>query len=203
MNLKGVTLDLICPFCKQDSLLKIEDTQCCEECGGSFQVIQEPQDILLENVKSEEDFDTACTVRGISDEAFAKAESNFQDMMKERDEFFAGLKVSLPRGVLKPGTEVEIPYLGIGFEYFIQKNYRDLGYEDFHIIRCAMIDVPDLNDPNLLKGITSKTLVVMMEPDRAYRDTAQKLETRLKETDCTYILATNHTHHLGYERMKG
>jgi Zn finger protein HypA/HybF involved in hydrogenase expression len=43
---------MICPFCQSDSLELLQDTYCCEECGGSFQVVQEPQDILLKDIKS-------------------------------------------------------------------------------------------------------------------------------------------------------
>jgi hypothetical protein len=38
-----------CPHCLSDNLELKQDTHCCEDCGGSFQVIQEPQDILLES----------------------------------------------------------------------------------------------------------------------------------------------------------
>lgn len=43
---------LTCPFCQSDNLMTIVEgdttTQCCEDCGGSFEVVQEPQDILLD-----------------------------------------------------------------------------------------------------------------------------------------------------------
>ena len=42
--------DINCPFCQNEVEL-IEDTYCCEECGASFKVIQEPQDILIKNIK--------------------------------------------------------------------------------------------------------------------------------------------------------
>lgn len=43
---------MVCPFCQSDNLIafKEEDdseTYCCDDCGGSFQIINEPQDILL------------------------------------------------------------------------------------------------------------------------------------------------------------
>lgn len=40
-----------CPFCQSDNLELKQDTQCCEDCGGSFEVVQEPQDILLKDAK--------------------------------------------------------------------------------------------------------------------------------------------------------
>ena len=39
-----------CPFCTSQVLL-IQDTYCCDECGGSFEVVQEPQEILLTDAK--------------------------------------------------------------------------------------------------------------------------------------------------------
>ncbi|MDB4330488.1 hypothetical protein N9948_02070 [bacterium] len=46
-----------CPYCQSDNLIHIEPNpnqsilertdNCCEDCGCSFQIIQEPQDILL------------------------------------------------------------------------------------------------------------------------------------------------------------
>ena len=54
-----------CPFCQSDKLESYEDgsltsettltSHCCEDCGGSFYIIQEPQDILLADVKSREE----------------------------------------------------------------------------------------------------------------------------------------------------
>jgi transposase-like protein len=41
-----------CPFCQSDNLLTIEKTECCEDCGGSFEVVNPPQDVLLESVRS-------------------------------------------------------------------------------------------------------------------------------------------------------
>lgn len=44
-----------CPFCKSDNLKPFKELEeqypilCCEDCGCSFQVIQEPQDILLKD----------------------------------------------------------------------------------------------------------------------------------------------------------
>ena len=52
---------LKCPFCQSDNLEPINEdgkiTQCCDDCGGSFEVVQEPQDILLENIKSQEPYE--------------------------------------------------------------------------------------------------------------------------------------------------
>jgi uncharacterized protein YbaR (Trm112 family) len=44
---------MICPFCQSDDLLVFvedngEKTHCCENCGGSFQIVQEPQDFPKE-----------------------------------------------------------------------------------------------------------------------------------------------------------
>lgn len=38
-----------CPFCQSDNIMAFNEedkgiTWCCEDCGGSFQVVQEPQD---------------------------------------------------------------------------------------------------------------------------------------------------------------
>lgn len=52
-----------CPFCQSDNLREFEEDtllsettltcHCCEDCGASFHVVQEPQDILLEDIKNE------------------------------------------------------------------------------------------------------------------------------------------------------
>lgn len=51
-----------CPFCQSDKLVITNEdthedccvtlpvvTHCCDECGGSFEVVQEPQGILLKD----------------------------------------------------------------------------------------------------------------------------------------------------------
>ena len=49
-----------CPFCKSDNLVTKDEfdercsevnipTHCCEDCGGSYQIVQEPQEILLKD----------------------------------------------------------------------------------------------------------------------------------------------------------
>lgn len=40
-----------CPFCGSHDLIVVENTQCCDDCGGSFVVIQEPQPDLLAQAK--------------------------------------------------------------------------------------------------------------------------------------------------------
>jgi hypothetical protein len=47
-NTKDFMAELTCPHCKNIATL-IDDTYCCEDCGASFQVVQEPQPILLED----------------------------------------------------------------------------------------------------------------------------------------------------------
>ena len=52
---KGVT----CPFCGEQSEF-FQDTHCCDGCGGSWvlkgtlQIIQEPQDLLIEDQHSKQ-----------------------------------------------------------------------------------------------------------------------------------------------------
>ena len=54
-----------CPFCQSDNLREFEEdtlsdattitSNCCEDCGGSFAIIQEPQEILLQDIKGGEE----------------------------------------------------------------------------------------------------------------------------------------------------
>lgn len=37
-----------CPLCLSDNLIEKQNTQCCEDCGGSFEIVQESQDFPLD-----------------------------------------------------------------------------------------------------------------------------------------------------------
>ena len=48
-------MKILCPFCQSDNLILKQNTHCCDECGGSFEIVQEPQEILLEDALEKQD----------------------------------------------------------------------------------------------------------------------------------------------------
>ena len=97
-----------CPWCLTDNLILAEDTQCCEDCGGSFMVVCLPEPILLDDkirtmmqvIKSysaEKGFDH---VRGLSkidrpsmpsngkDKTMPKIQMGLPDFLKIGDTFY-------------------------------------------------------------------------------------------------------------------
>ena len=85
-----------CPFCQSDNLENFTEdrkelesmagylnrggkiTICCDDCGGSFQVVSEPQDILLEDALKNRMSVCVCTSLGIG--LISLIESNIDDL---------------------------------------------------------------------------------------------------------------------------
>ena len=91
-----------CPFCQSDNLIPFQEskeeysTLCCEDCGCSFQIIQEPQDILLKNAldSREEEKENPQEKTGVLDLSFSEktledsdiVDFEVRDKIKKEDE---------------------------------------------------------------------------------------------------------------------